>query len=143
MIREYQEKDLSQIIAIWHEAQSIAHPFLQPEFVEEVKGMMQHQFIPNAKTWVFQTNEELIGFIAMMQNEIGGLFVKPKEQQKGVGGMLLAYVSKFHERLEVEVFDKNNIGKPFYIKHGFVMSSEYVHDATNQKVHRMLCFTNN
>jgi len=143
MIRTYQDKDFPKIIAIWLEAQTMAHPFLQPDFVKTVKDMMEQHFIPNSKTWVYQNDQTVIGFIAMMQNEIGGLFVMPNEQQRGVGGMLLAYVEKFHEHLEVEVFDKNRIGKPFYFKHGFIQTSQYTHEATNEKVLRLIRINTN
>jgi putative acetyltransferase len=137
MIRSYRETDLEDIMTIWYEAQHIAHPFLSTDFVDDVKIMMIEKFIPDSKTWVYEDQGQIVGFIAMMNNEIGGLFISPNEQSKGIGGLLLTYVSKFHDQLEVEVFDKNNIGKPFYLKQGFKTSSEYFHEITNQKVLRM------
>ena len=73
----------------------------------------------------------------MLENEIGGLFVLPNHQSKGVGSLLLKHISQFHNTLEVEVFDENKIGKPFYAKNGFILMKEYLQEATNQKVLRM------
>ena len=137
MIRDYKEKDAEDVMTLWLEAQNIAHPFLEEDFVSKVKIMMKEQFIPNSKTWVYEQDKHVIGFIAMMNNEIGGLFVNPTEQSKGIGTQLLKFASQFHEELEVEVFDENKIGKPFYIKQGFIEISNYTHEETNQKVIRM------
>jgi putative acetyltransferase len=46
-------------------------------------------------------------------------------------------MKQFHEKLEVEVFEQNKIGRPFYEKFGFKIINEYVHEQTNQKVLRM------
>lgn len=137
MIRNYIKTDLEDIMTIWFEAQTLAHPFLAEDFVNNVKVMMKEKFIPNSKTWVYEVEGHVIGFIAMMGNEIGGLFVKPNVQSKGIGTLLVNHVSQFHKDLEVEVFDENKIGKPFYFKQGFVTISEYVDKHTTQKVLRM------
>lgn len=137
MIRNYKESDLEDVMTIWIEAQNIAHPFLAKGFVNNVKTMMKEKFIPNSKTWVYELDGIITGFIAMMDNEIGGLFVKPNSQSKGAGTLLVNHVSQYHKKLEVEVFNENKIGKPFYIKQGFKTISEYVHADTKQKVLRM------
>ena len=73
----------------------------------------------------------------MLGNEIGVLFVNPKSQSKGIGTSLVNYVKKMHPELEVEVFTKNKIGKPFYDKYGFVLIKEYFNEAAQEMVLRM------
>ncbi|PCJ94774.1 MAG: N-acetyltransferase [Flavobacteriaceae bacterium] len=137
MIRTYKETDLEDIMVIWLDAQTAAHPFLSADFVDNVKTLMREKFIPNSKTWVYELDGDVIGFIAMMGNEIGGLFVKPNNQSNGIGALLVDYVSQIYKDLEVEVFNENKIGKPFYFKQGFTIISDYIHEATDQKVLRM------
>lgn len=137
MIREYQNKDLESIMIIWYNAQTKAHPFLAKDFVQKVKMMMKEMFIPNSKIWVYQESGIVLGFIAMMDNEIGGLFVNPTMQSNGIGTSLLKHIQRSYNLLEVEVFDKNKIGKPFYLKHGFKTVHQYLHAESNQKVVRM------
>jgi putative acetyltransferase len=137
MIRKYKAADLEAVMTNWYNAQSIAHPFLSEQFIEKVKIMMKDIFIPNSKTWVYEKEGELIGFIAMMNNEIGGLFVNPAYQTQGVGTCLLNYISKNHNSIEVEVFAKNKIGLPFYYKNGFTIIEKYLHSETQEIVIRM------
>lgn len=137
MIRKYNEKEIPTLVDIWEEASTIAHPFLDTEFTQMVKKAMTEMYLPNSDTWVYVESNRIVGFISMIENEIGGLFVNPKYHSKGIGTALVNHIKQFHTELEVEVFEKNKIGKPFYNKYGFKVIKEYIHEATNQKVLRM------
>lgn len=137
MIREYKTTDLENLITIWYNAQALAHPFLSKDFVDELKTMMENLFIPNSKTWVYEVENEVIGFIAMMNNEIGGLFVNPNKQSKGTGTALVNHVNTLHNSLEVEVFKNNVIGTSFYNKYGFKLIKKYLHKETGEIVNRL------
>ena len=137
MIRKYSENEIPKLLEIWEAAALIAHPFLSTEFHEMVKKAMKDMYLPNSDTWVYEESGNIVGFIAMLNNEIGGLFVDPNQQSKGVGTSLVNHMTKFHDTLEVEVFEENKIGKPFYEKYGFKVIKEYVMEETNQKVLRM------
>jgi putative acetyltransferase len=137
MIRKYKEEEILVLVAIWEKSSAIAHPFLDNDFTKMVKTAMTDMYLPNSETWVFEEKNEIIGFISMLDNEIGGLFVLPNHHSKGIGSLLLKHISQFHNELEVEVFDENKIGKPFYIKKGFTLINDYLHEGTNQKVLRM------
>lgn len=137
MIRKYNESEIPTLMNIWEKSAAIAHPFLDDEFNTMVKKAMQEMYLPNSDTWVYETEVGIVGFISMMNNEIGGLFVDPNRQTKGIGTALVNYMHKFHEELEVEVFDQNKIGKPFYVKNGFTEIKQYIQEETKQKVIRM------
>ena len=137
MIRKYNETEIPRLINIWEEASTKAHPFLSTAFTQMVKKAMTEMYLPNSDTWVFEESNEIIGFISMLENEIGGLFVDPKHHSKGIGTSLVSHIKQFHKVLEVEVFEKNKIGKPFYEKYGFKLIKEYIHEGSNEKVLRM------
>ena len=137
MIRAFKTTDSEAIITIWYDTQSLAHPFLSNEFIDKVRVMMKDIFIPNSKTWVYENDDEIIGFVSMMNNEIGGLFVNPNKQSKGIGTTLVNYVKTMHESLEVEVFKNNTIGTSFYNKYGFKLIKSYLHEETNEMVLRL------
>lgn len=138
MIREYTTKDIGQIMNIWYDVSALAHPFLDPAFVEKVKKDMREIYIPNAETWVYEEHNTVVGFISMLGNEIAGLFVKPDQHSKGIGTQLVNHVKKLNEELEVEVFEKNIIGRTFYNKYGFTQISRYTHPETGNEILRMI-----
>lgn len=137
MIREYQDTDLEALLDVWYQSSSIAHPFLDADFMEQEKKNIRDLYIPNTKTWVYTEVNELVGFIAMMGNEVGAIFVKPEKQGQGIGKKLMDFVSQFHQQLEVEVFKDNKIGRAFYDKYGFKTIKEHIHEQTNYELLRM------
>ena len=149
MIRKYKTSDLESVYNLWLKTSTIAHPFLENDFVEKVKKDMCEIYIPKAKTWVYEENDELVGFISMLGNEVAGIFVNPNQQTKGIGTQLVDFVGQLHNELEVEVFEKNKIGRPFYEKYGFIFIKKYFDKASNQEILRLkfkkqdLIITNN
>ena len=137
MIRKHTENDLDKIINIWNKASTLAHPFLEINFVEKVKKDMREIYIPNSETWIYEENSSVIGFISMLDNEIGGLFVMPNHHSKGIGTQLVNFVNEIHSELEVEVFEKNIIGRAFYNKYGFEQTRQYFHTESKNEVLRL------
>ena len=137
MIRKHKSEEIKQLVDIWEAASSLAHPFLSDYFTQNVKKAMGDIYLPNSDTWVFEADGTLIGFISMMENEIGGLFISPNHHSKGIGTQLVKHVAQSHDSLEVEVFLENKIGRPFYEKKGFIPIKQYLHEETGEQVLRM------
>lgn len=137
MIRKHTPKDLDAIISIWHDASTLAHPFLETSFVEKVKKDMREIYVPGSETWVYEDGNSPVGFISMLGNEIGGLFVLPEHHSKGIGSQLVNFANTLHHELEVEVFEKNVIGRAFYDKYGFKQMKKYFHAESKSEVLRL------
>lgn len=137
MIRKHTEKDLESIMKIWQDSSTLAHPFLKSAFVQKVASDMRNMYIPGSDTWVYERDGLIIGFISMIDNEIGGLFVLPVHHSQGLGSQLLNFVKEFNDQLEVEVFEKNEIGRSFYKKSGFSILKQYIHEESGEKVLRL------
>ncbi len=137
MIRKYQEKDIEELLDVWFLSSSLAHPFLDAAFMEKERKNTRKIYIPNTKTWVYENKKKVVGFIAMMGNEVGAIFVKPTFHGKGIGTKLMNHVAQLHEELEVEVFEENTIGRKFYKKYGFELIKEHVHEETNNNLFRL------
>jgi len=138
MIRKYRESDIETILYIWYQASLLAHPFLDAAFLEKEAQNIRDIYMPNTQTWVYEKDQKISGFIAMMGNEVGAIFVHPDFHGQGIGTQLMHYVAQFHAMLEVEVFEKNVIGRAFYDKYGFKLLHEHIHEATGQRLLRML-----
>ena len=134
MIRKHVENDLEQIMKVWYESSTLAHPFLNSAFVDKVKSDMTNIYIPNSETWVYENDAGVVGFISMIEEEIVGLFVLPKNHSTGIGTKLVNFVNEFHDELKVEVFERNKIGRAFYDKYGFTIIKEFTHDESGEKV---------
>ena len=138
MIRKYRKTDIEQILDIWFQASSLAHPFLEADFMEKEKVNVREIYLLNTETWVYAEGNFLLGFISMMGNEVGALFVRPEFHGQGIGTGLMDYVALIHNELEVEVFEKNAIGRAFYDKYGFELLEKHTHEETGFDLLRMM-----
>ena len=137
MMREYKTEDTDALITIWDKAEPLAHPFLSDEVRDQVRRDTVNIYLPNAETWVLENHGTPVGFIAMIGTEIGGLFLDPSEQGKGLGRQMVDHVVAIKGPLTVEVFKDNKIGLPFYERYGFVVTGEGVFDASGDETFKM------
>ena len=137
MIRRYKDNDLPAILEIWDKASAIAHPFLDKAFVRRERTNIIDVYLPNAETWVFEKDETVAGFLSLVGNEIGGLFVTPDQQRAGIGRALVDHATTLRDTLDVEVFQKNRIGRRFYDRYGFRFLREYLHKETGETMLRL------
>lgn len=138
MIRDYKAADASALVTIWLAASAVAHPFLSEEFISQEAENLRDVYLPKTRTWVIEHDSSPVGFIALMGNEIGGLFLDPRFHGEGMGKALLEHARSFVSPLEVEVFTNNAVGRPFYERQGFQEMHRYLHEETGQDVIRMI-----
>lgn len=137
IIRKYQEEDLTDVLSSWESASKIAHPFLTKEFLEQERYNIPNVYLPNAETWVVEQEGQVIGFIALIANEVGAIFVKADFHGTGAGKALMDKAQSLRADLEVEVFEANSIGRRFYSSYGFEYLTERIHEQTGNKLLRL------
>ncbi|QDT80580.1 putative N-acetyltransferase YjaB [Gimesia maris] len=137
IIREYQPADLDDVLASWESATRLAHPFLQEDFLEQERHNIPNLYLPNAETWVIEHEKQVIGFIALLGNEVGAIFVKPEFHGTGAGKALMDKARDLRGDLQVEVFEANTIGRQFYDRYGFQPLSESTHEPTGNRLLRL------
>ncbi len=137
MIRKYKTEDTEALISIWDNAEALAHPFLTTGVRDQVRKDMRNMYLSNAETWVLEDGEVPVGFIAMIDTEIGGLFLDPSQQGKGMGRQMVDHVVAIKGPLSVEVFKDNKIGLPFYERYGFAVTGEGLFEASGDETFRM------
>ena len=133
MIREYQSEDADAVVSIWREATALAHPFLKPEFVAQETDNPRNIYLKFADTSVMEQNGTVVGFIALIEYEIGGLFLQPSFHGRGLGRTLVDHAVALKGPLRVEVFAQNAIGRRFYQKYGFAYCGEYLHENSGEQ----------
>lgn len=137
MIRRYEKSDTEDVVEAWYQASLIAHPFLSKQFLEEENKNLRELFLPRSQTWVYETEGQVAGFISLLDNEVGGIFVHPSWQRKGIGKVLMNKASSLHKSLELEVFEANHQGRAFYAKYGFVPIKTYRDQSTGEMTIRL------
>ena len=137
MIRKYREEDIEALLDVWFLASSLAHPFLSDEFMEQERANIRDRWIPQSDTWVYEHEGEVIGFVSLIGNEVGALFLAPNRHGQGFGRALMDHAKSIHKELEVEVFKENGIGRRFYDRQGFVTIEEKLHEETGNRLIRM------
>ena len=136
-IRQYRESDLEAVLSSWENAARLAHPFMTDDFIAQERNNVAEIYLPNTDTWVVEIGNKVQGFIALMGNEVGAIFLQPNFHGKGTGKALMDKAQELHGDLEVEVFKENPIGRKFYSQYGFVQLEEKWHEPTGQKVLRL------
>ncbi len=136
-IRQYRDTDLAEVMAAWESASKVAHPFMNKDFFEQERHNIPSLYLPNADTWVVIDENKVVGFIALIGNEIGGLFVDVNSHRKGFGRALMNKAEQIHGDLQVKVFKQNIIGRKFYQSYGFAFDSELTWPATGDIIYKL------
>ena len=132
IIRKYKAEDTDALETAWRNATKVAHPFLKEAFVEQEAEMLRKVYLPKAETWVVEDDGAPVGFVAIVGEEIGGLFLDPASHGKGLGRALVDHAIALKGPVWLEVFEKNVVGRRFYNRYGFVETGRSIHDATEE-----------
>jgi putative acetyltransferase len=130
MIRLYRAADLDQLLDTWATASAVAHPFLSADFLAAERENIPNVYLPIAETWVYEQGGRVVGFLALIGNEVGAVFVHPDSQRHGIGRALMDHARARRPELEVDVFAANAIGQAFYSRYGFQLVERKVHEET-------------
>lgn len=120
--------DTEKLSCIWLDASLEAHPFIGERRLLEQRHMIEQTYLPMVETWVACHQGEPIGFIGMLDDFIGGLFVTPGQQGRGVGRKLIACALERKGKLSLEVYVQNRQAIRFYAKLGFTEVSRRLVD---------------
>ena len=132
MIRQLQNKDIEKIMGIWLESTIYAHKFISKEYWNENYNIVKDVYIPMSKTFVYEDNDDIRGFISVINNDfIGALFVEKNYQSQGIGKSLIDYAKNLYDNLSLAVYKENEKALEFYKKMGFKIISENINEDTN------------
>lgn len=138
MIREYQEKDAFPLTQLWLESACDSHPFIPMEYWKSHMGEIQKEYLPQSYTMVWEEKEDLLGFISIVEkNWIGGLFLLPQAQGRGIGSALLESCKRNKGSLSLAVYCKNKRAVSFYQKHFFRIFRKVPGDAFGEWEYHM------
>lgn len=128
VIRAYRAADLEELSAIWFEASITAHAFVGEARLREQRLLIETVYLPNAETWVAIRGGEPAGFVSLLDDFIGGLFVSPRHQGAGIGRLLVSHALQLKGQLRLEVYTANSQAYAFYENLGFEEQSRRSED---------------
>lgn len=127
-IRPYTDDDQEELLDVWYRASLIAHSFLSEEFFETERHEIAEQWLPAAETMVYEIEGRVVGFVALIGNELGAIFVDPNSQGRGIGRALMDAARASRPFLELDVFEANSIGRRFYDAYGFEFVDRHMNE---------------
>jgi GNAT superfamily N-acetyltransferase len=104
---------------LWRAASEAGHPFLDAATLDADAVVIRDTYMPAAEITVAERDGAVIGFIALLGDLVGGLFVDPAAHRSGAGRALIEEALRQKGRLEVEVYEANAGARAFYAACGF------------------------
>jgi len=120
MIRRFDPAEIEELIEVWLASTIPGQSFLPEAHWRAMEGDVRDELLPVAETWVVERDGELVAFISIIDDLIGGLFTHPDHQGQGHGRALVEHARLRHDPVFVEVFEANEKAIGFYRSCGFV-----------------------
>ncbi len=131
MIRKFREEDTTKVMTIWTKGNFKAHDFIEKDYWLENFNRVKNEYLAKADTYVYTEEEEIKGFISILENEyIGALFIKQEFLREGIGRRLLNYCKERYDYLTLNVYEKNVNATLFYVAMGFKNKENRIDEAT-------------
>lgn len=138
MIRKFKEEDTTKVMAIWTKGNFEAHSFIDKDYWLLNYNKVKDEYLKKSKTYVYTENNDIKGFISILNNEyIGALFIKNEYRRSGIGRKLINFVKEKYDKLTLNVYEKNINAILFYTKLGFINQKIQIDDKTNEKEYVM------
>lgn len=136
-IRAFNLNELDDIMEIWLNSNIDAHNFVDENYwknnFETVKKIM-----PEANIDIAVLNNEIVGFIGIVDFYIAGIFIKKDYRKMGIGKELLDYSKNKYDKLSLSVYKKNEKAYNFYLKNEFTVLEENIDKENNEIEYYMI-----
>lgn len=133
MIKELNKDEVEDIMKIWLDSSIIAHDFIDKRYWIDKYEIVKNDYIPNSETFVYKEDNEIKGFVSIINKDfIGALFIENKSQRQGIGSKLIEFITEKFNELNLTVYKDNSNAVNFYKKKGFEIISEDLDEDTNK-----------
>jgi putative acetyltransferase len=120
-VRAYRDdQDRDRLADIWLAASRVGHPFFVEKELLDQQAEVRNVYLRQAENWVFEDGGRQMGFIGLIDNFIGGLFVDPSAHGGGFGKALVLHAAALKGALDVEIYAANVRAIGFYRRLGFI-----------------------
>ena len=126
--------ELDALTALWERSVRATHDFLAPEDIAFFRRMVREEALPGVEE-LYVVRDEKNGFAAFAGVEAGKLemlFVAPEKRGKGLGRILVEYVTVHCGVRRVDVNEQNAQAAGFYARMGFRVVSRSATDPSGR-----------
>lgn len=126
MIRNMTAADIDRVMEIWLAATLKSHAFIDEAYWRRNLPAVRDKYLPRSNTILWEEKGQVAGFVSLLDKTyIGGIFVDPALQGKGIGSALILTLQQILPILSLRVYAKNLRAVGFYRRHGFkILMSE-------------------
>lgn len=134
IIRLMQENEKLHVMAIWAAYVQKYHSFLSNEWMAETRLLMSTQYLQASEIYVYEYQNRVVGFVGMVGNYVGLLFVESEFEGFGFARELFNTVNTREGDLVTSAYSKNNDGCSFYERHGFIFDKKELHEKSGEQL---------
>ncbi len=136
MIRQFEMKDLTQVLEIWLKTTIEAHPFIDPGYFLNNYQSFQEDHLLKSQSQVYEIDGKIVGFVSIKQDMVvTTINVDPDYRLNGIGEALMNHLLNKFQQVTVKCFLDNAGALAFFTKLGF----ELVDKETDLELHREVC----
>lgn len=132
MVRNFKNADIDKIMEIWLNSNIEAHNFIDKSYWKKNFEMVKNA-LPQAEIYIYEENNNIMGFVGLVENYIAGIFVEKNFRGKGIGKKLLDYAKSIKNNLTLNVYEKNIDAVKFYKREGFTVEKFGIDKSTDEK----------
>lgn len=119
-IDDINKTEYPNVVALWEASVRATHHFLKEEDIAYFKPLILNEYLDAVELRCLRnSNNEIIGFLGVAEQNLEMLFIHPDSHGKGIGKFLLNFAIKNLEVKNVDVNEQNEQALGFYKHHGF------------------------
>lgn len=139
MIKPMNKSETYEVMDLWLRTATRSHDFVEPDFWKTHYDYVKEKYIDDKEVFVYTEGDKIVGFTVVgADNEIGGLFVDPDYQNKGIGKELIDFLKSEYPLLHVKVYAKNRKALAFSVRLGFVIDGAIKHRHNEEVMYTMI-----
>ncbi len=123
IIRDYRDADFDAVTILWRVAREKSLPDFQRKkgyFFYEDQNYFRDHVLTRNHVWVVEVDDHPVAFIAIVNEFIDQLYVRPDYQRRGIGKALLDFArERSPEHVWLYTLQVNVHARAFYEKNGF------------------------
>ncbi len=133
MIRKMKETEIDTLVYLWFKTSVQAHNFIAEDFWKSQMLAMKETYLPNCDTYIYEEDNNILGFISYHQGFVPALFVSIEAQSQGIGSKLLDFIKQQYQQLQLTVYAENQRAHSFYMAQGFKNSGRQICEHTDHE----------